>query len=178
MSGDGQRAGVGHALVVVALDADLVAEDVVHPRAWRERDVVDAEDPGFGAVALVTDDIRQVLLEASPGVHRHDLQTAADPEHGQVALQRAVDEGELAGVAVISPSGGLGVRCLPVALRVEVGAACQHQSVEQLEHLRVGAGRRREHDRQPTGCRAPGRRTPAGISTAGWSQTPHRACSR
>lgn len=109
-----------------------------------------AEPSWLGPVLLVAHDVRQVLLQPTPGLHGHDLQTAADAQDGHVPLQRLTKQGQLTGIPVGAPPCGLRVRRLVVLSGVEVGASGEHQTVEAVEQVRMERAGRGDDERQPT----------------------------
>ena len=98
-----------------------------------------------------------VLHERAAALDVHELEAAADAEHGQLAPARLAQQRELEGVADL-PLGRRLVRALlelgAVERRIEVGAAGEHEAVDAVEHLAriLGAvGRRRQQDRHAAG---------------------------
>ena len=106
----------------------------------------------------MADQVGHVLVERAAGVHGHHLHAAADAEHRQAARLGGVEQRELPGVAVGAPAGRPRVRLGAVPLRVDVGAAADHQPVEAGDH---GVGRA---GLAPSGGSSTG--TPPAASTA------------
>ncbi len=139
-------------LVVVRLDVDPLAPPP--PAAARmpgsSLTSWSPNVPGAWRWSLVADDVGQVLAERPAAGDVEDLHAAADAEQRHVALDRPPRQRELEAVALGPGAPGLGVRLGAVAGRVHVGAAGEHQRVEQLEHP-VGLGLGRGVGRQQHG---------------------------
>ena len=125
-------------------------------------------------VAVVADDVREMLDEIAAEGDVEDLRAAADREHGEVARERRVQQRQLGAVALGRRPPRLGVRLLAVELGVEVGAAREDEPVERARASRRSrraggtsrAGRRRGRRRG---------RSRTGTSAAVSSQTPNVA---
>jgi hypothetical protein len=97
-----------------------------------------------------------MLLERPAAGDVEELQPAADAEHRHVALERGAAEGDLEPVAFGVETRRHRVVLGAVERRVDVGAAAQHQPVEQVEQLVGALGARlvhRQEERQPAGLR-------------------------
>ena len=105
-------------------------------------------------MAVVADDVGQVLVQRpAPGDVEH-LQPPADGEHRHVGGEGRVEQVDLPPVAVGSGALGLGVGLGAVAGGVDVGAPGEDQGVDGAERpaCRGRAGRsRRQQDRQAAG---------------------------
>jgi hypothetical protein len=106
-------------------------------------------------VVGVADVVGQVLDQRAAERDVQQLHAAADPEHRQVAFQRAQRQRDLRAVAVGPGVGGLGMALDAVGARVDVRAAGEHQAVEAVEHV-VGVlfdpGVGRQHQRDGAGA--------------------------
>jgi dihydrofolate synthase/folylpolyglutamate synthase len=93
-------------------------------------------------------EIGNVLMQRAAGRDREELHPAADAERRDPAVERGSRQGEVEGVALGIEQLERGVGRLAVSGGIHVGAAHQHEAVEQVEIGRdgvvVGAGRRRE----------------------------------
>ena len=101
-------------------------------------------------------DVGQVLMQRSAERDVEGLGAAADAQHRQLPVQRRAEQGELPRVPVGCGRVGTRVRRLPVARRVDVSAAGDHQAVEPVEHpvRDVGVDRLRwQQHRDATGQR-------------------------
>ncbi len=144
----------GHdGLVVVRRHVERQVADDPGEEAARDRlDVVRGVQPRRRRVRLVTDPVRDVLLEDAPGRDGHHLHPAADAEDRQVDLLGGPHEGDLPGVAV----GALGlrgrVRRGAVEARSDVRSPRHDEPVDAREdlarHVRRDVPARREHDGQ------------------------------
>jgi hypothetical protein len=115
------------------------------PAARRDPDLVLPVAAGLGGVAVVPDDVRQVLDQRAAQGHVHDLHAAADAEHRQPLLQRGADQGQLGVVAGRVGPPALRVARRAVAGRVDVAAAGQHQAVQAAGHGLDPGQRRQQH---------------------------------
>ena len=140
-----------HGLVVVGRHRQLPgAEERGEPGAGHGLRVVGGVLPGSGAVAIMADDVGQVLHERRAGRDGHDLHAAADAEHRHPPLPRGTGERELPGVAVVSWLLRGVVGRGSVAARLDVGTTRDDEGVETREHgirhVVVGVEARREDD--------------------------------
>jgi hypothetical protein len=87
------------------------------------------------AVLLVAEQLGQMLVQRAAARDVHDLHAAADPEHRQVALQRAAHERDLEAVALGDDADRLGMVLGAVGARVDVDPAGEHEAVEPVEDL-------------------------------------------
>ena len=106
--------------------------------------------PGTARWSLVAHGVGHVLLERAAERHVQHLHPAADPEQRDVALERPVGQrrarsGRARARCPRSPACGPGA----VGARIHVGAAGQHQPVDQVERLvgllRGGVVGRQQH---------------------------------
>jgi hypothetical protein len=142
IAGDGQAPRGIEPLMVVRRDADPVAEDSVHLAARLQPHIVQPVDPRRGAVAVVPDDVGQMLGQGTAADDRQQLHAPADAQQRKVPVQRRAHEGQLRCVPLGPQPGRLRVRLLAVQLRVEVGTSGEHDSVQALEDRVVRRGRR------------------------------------
>ena len=114
-------------------------------RSLRQADVVvgAVERAGRAAVVVVAEVLGQVLAQAAAEGDVDQLHAAADPQQRQVARQGAAREGHLEPVALGHGVDGLGVTLGVVDGGVDVGAADEHQAVDQVEDLVGPLGQRR-----------------------------------
>ena len=77
--------------------------------------------------------VRQVLVEGAPVGDSHDLHPPADPQEGQITLQRTPRERHLERVALGRHVRHRRVARLSVAGGIDVGAAGQDQGIEEIE---------------------------------------------
>ena len=104
-------------------------------RPFGEPHGVVAEGPARVAMAIAAELVRQVLDQRPPAGHVQELHAAADAEDRHVALERPVGQGELEAVALGPGVTGLRVYPRAVGGGIDVGAAGQHEAVDQVEHL-------------------------------------------
>ena len=135
-------------LMVVGADLDPFAEHRREPRSRLELDAVLGEAAGGVPVAVVADDVREMLDEIAAECDVEHLRAAADREHGEVTLDRRGEQRQLGAVALGYDPRRLGVRLLAVELGVEVGAAREDQPVERAEGL-VDRVVKRRHEQRP-----------------------------
>ena len=126
-------------------------------RALGQDDVVvgAVEGAEHAAVLLVADTIGEVLQERAAAGDVDQLHPAADAQQRHVALDRRARERDLEGVALGHRVDGLRMRLLAVAGGVDVGAAREHQAVDQLQPglgLLDQHGVGREHHHQAAGA--------------------------
>ena len=124
--------------MVVRLDrVALLTRGARRQRAGRQAHVVVGalEAAEHAPVLLVAEDGGQVLMKRPTTGDVEDLHAAADPEHGQVALQRAPHERDLERVARRDAADRLRISDRPVDPRIDVRAAGEHQAVDPVEHL-------------------------------------------
>ena len=86
-------------------------------------------------VVVVAEALRQVLVQRAAERDVQQLHAAADPEHRHLPLDGAAHERELERVALGHRVDGRRVELGAVAGRVDVGAADEHQPVDQVERL-------------------------------------------
>ena len=124
----------------------MVAEQRLEPRARLERHVVVGVLTRSVLVLVVADEVRKMLDEVAAEADVQHLAPAADGEQGHVAREGPVQESQLGAVPLLEHPVRLRVRIVAVRRRIEVGAAGQHQRVEQVERL-LGAflARRDQH---------------------------------
>ena len=112
------------------------------------------EGAGHPQVFVVAEALGQVLEQRAAVGDVDELHPAADPEHRQVALDRGAHERDLEAVALGHRVERLGMGLLAIARRVDVGAAGQHQPVEQVERfvglLEQQLVGRQHHDQRPS----------------------------
>ena len=94
-----------------------------------------ANSPRHLLVIVVPDLLGQVLDEVSPTRDVQQLESAADRERRQVALERRLQQRQLARVATRLRRVRLRVRVCSVACRIDVGTSGEHDSVERVERL-------------------------------------------
>ena len=99
-------------------------------------------------MTLVTDLLGEMLDEVAAAKHVQELEAAADRERRQVALERRLEEPQLACIAVGLGRVGRRMPVGAVVRRVDVDAAREDDPVEHVERLldRVLA---RRHDERP-----------------------------
>src|SRR5690349_5091658 len=91
-SGDGERARIGDALVVIAVDLHIVAHQRRDPAAFGEACGLAAVDARRGPVLLVAEHIGQVLVQPATRGHNQQLHAPAHAEHRHVIGQRGAGE--------------------------------------------------------------------------------------
>ena len=121
--------------MVVGLHRRAVADQRAEHAVGTDLDVVLGEDSGHDLVLVVADDLRQVLDEVAAEGDVQDLAAAADGEQGHVALECRREQCQLARVPLRADAVRLRVRLGAVALRAEVRATREEQSVESVERL-------------------------------------------
>ena len=142
-----------HALVVARLHAVVArADDLREPRSVLHLDRVLGERAEHLAVALVTDRLRQVLDEVAAADDVQQLEAATDRERRHVALERALEERQLACVAVRLRGIGLLVPVGAVRARVDVDPAGEDDAVEDVQRLVDAVDARRDDERAPAGA--------------------------
>ena len=114
-------------------------------------DRVLGEDAERLAVAFVPDLLGQVLDEVAATEDVQQLEAAADRERRQVALERRLEQAQLAGVAVRLRGIGRRVPVGAVVGRVDVDAAREDDPVEHVERLLDGVLARRHDERAAAG---------------------------
>ena len=123
----------------------------LEPCPLLDLDRVLREDTERLAVTLVPDLLRQVLDQVAAAQDVQQLEAAADRERRKVALERCLEQPELAGVAVGLRRIGRRVAVGAVVRRVDVDAAREDEPVENVERLLDGVLARR-HDERPPAC--------------------------
>ena len=91
------------------------------------------EGPEHAPVLLVADVLGQVLEQRAPQRDVDQLHSPADTQHRHVVLDRRTRERDFKGVALGHGVDRLRVALLGVAAGIDVGAACEHQPVEEPE---------------------------------------------
>ena len=128
-----------------------MAEDRFEPRSLLHLDRVLREDAERLAVALVPDLVGKVLDEVTAAEDIEELEAAADRERRQIALERGLEQRELAGIAVGLRRVGRGMTVGAVAGRVDVDPAREDDPVEDVERLLDRLVARRDDERPPAG---------------------------
>ena len=123
--------------MVIALHrGSLGADRAGGGRVLLEPHLVVGEAAGLRSVAVVADHVRQVLLERSAAGHVEHLHTAADPDHGQGAVERGRDKRELEAIAHRLDRPSPRMAGLAVVRGIDVtGAAGDDQGVEPGQQL-------------------------------------------
>ena len=137
------------ALMVVRLHRRVLAEQLAEARALLEHHVVIREHSGRVLVPVVPDVVREVLHEIAAGRDVEDLRSTADRENRHVARERSLQERQLRTVALGDDVLRLGVRILPVELRIEIGAAGEDDGVERVQRLVDSRVEGRDEQRPP-----------------------------
>ncbi len=126
-------------------------QDRGQPAARRDADLVLPVAAGLGGVAVVADQVGQVLVQRAAQGHVHDLHAAADARAPAAAAASAArDQGQLGVVAVRVGRPAVRVARRAVAGRVDVAAAGQHQAVQAAGH-RLDPGQRGQQHRDGPG---------------------------
>ena len=102
-------------------------------------------------MALVPDLLGQVLDQVAAAQHVQELEAAADRERRQVALERGLEEAQLARIAVGLRRIGSRVPVGAVVRRIDVDAAGEHDPVEHVERLLDRVLARRHDERAAAG---------------------------
>src|SRR4051794_5354631 len=123
------------ALVVVRLDRRVVAEQRLEPRARLERHVVVGVLTRRVLVLVVADEVGKMLDEVAAEADVQHLAPTADGQQWHVAFECPVQERQLGTVALLEHPVRLRVRIVTVRRRVQVGAAREHDRIEQVEGL-------------------------------------------
>ena len=126
-------------------------EDRLEPRALLHVDGVLGEDAERLAVALVPDLLGQMLDEVAAAEDVQQLEAAADRERREVALERRLEQRQLARVAVRLRRVGRGVSLGAVEGRVDVDPAREDDPVEDVQRLLDRFLARRHDERAPAG---------------------------
>jgi hypothetical protein len=128
-----------------------VAEDLRERRVPVDLHVMVDERAGrIVLVALVPDDLGQVLDQVAAARDVQHLDAAADTEHRHVAVQRCLHQLELGAVTLLMDAGRLRMRLLAVVRRIEIGAAGEDDPVERVQRLFDSLVARRYEQRPPT----------------------------
>ena len=160
------------ALVMVALDRRVLADDLVQLRAREHVDVVVGEDTGRVLVALVADHLGQVLDEITPKRDVEDLAAAADRQHRHVARECAFEERQLGGVALRAASpfvSGCASAPYDAGSRSAPPEKMRPSRTSSVSSTPVGA---RRHEQRPPSGRLDGATYASGISAAGAPRRP------
>ena len=95
-----------------------------------------SERAGRVFVLVVADDVGQMLDEVASTCDVEHLAAAADGEHGHVPGERRLEQCQLGAVPLGHDAGRRLVRFVVVQVRIQVGAAREHQSVDGRQRLR------------------------------------------
>src|SRR6185437_6500566 len=91
------------------------------------------EGAGDTQMLVMAEVLGQMLQQGAAVGDVDQLHATADAEHRQVALDRGAHQGDFEAVALGDGVNSLRMGLLAIARRVDVGAAGEHQPVEQLE---------------------------------------------
>ena len=152
--GEGGEAGADavRGLVVMRADVGMRAEQRPCARGGVEPHGMGAEDVGDRLVALVANDLGQVLVQVAAAHDVEQLHAAADGEGRHVARERGTQQRQLGLVAAGADAARGRVGVGAVVRRIDVGAAGEDDPVERAERLLDRVGERRQQHGPTSGA--------------------------
>ena len=141
-------------------------------------DLVVGEHPGRVLVLLVADDLGQVLDEIAAARDVQHLRAAAHREHRHVALERRVEQRELAAVSLRRVPIVSGCASWPYSAGSMSAAAGEEDPVERVERLLDPLVARGHEQRPPAGRARSSGRTRAGSPRPGRPRRPSARSAR
>ena len=146
------RRGVPHRLVVQRVDLELgLAQRLGQPALGLDLHLVDGLVAPLVLVMVLASDGGDVLDERAAEGDIGDLHAPADGQHGDVAVEGALEQGDVEGVAPRVDVVGLGRRRRPVEGRLDVAPTREHHAVHRSEDGSdvVGIGDGEDHGHAP-----------------------------